>query len=114
MDNFALTAISPLDGRYYDKLSLLRPIFSEYGLIKFLVIVEIRWLQMLTDHAKLPELPPLSARGQKILNAIVDNFSVKDAARIKHIEVGINHDVKAVEYFIKEHISGNKELGNIC
>jgi adenylosuccinate lyase len=114
VDNFSLTALSPLDGRYHDKFQLLRPIFSEYGLIKFRVTVEIRWLQMLAEHAKLPELPYLSARGQSILNAIIENFSEKDAARIKHIEAGINHDVKAVEYFIKEHISGNKELSSIC
>lgn len=113
MENFNLTAISPLDGRYNEKVQALRPIFSEYGLIRFRVIIEIRWLQILAKHAQLPELPHLSSHGQAILNAIIENFSEQDAARIRHIEAGINHDVKAIEYFIKEHISGNKELGSI-
>lgn len=114
MTNFTLTAISPLDGRYHEKVQQLRPIFSEFGLIRFRVIVEIRWLQMLAEHAKLPELPPISHRGLTILNDIIANFSEQDALRIKHIESGINHDVKAVEYFLKEHISGNKELAQVC
>lgn len=113
MENSALTAISPLEGRYHEKVQELRPIFSEYGLIKFRVIVEIRWLQVLAEHAHLPELPRLSSHSQAILNKIIDNFSEKDAARIKHIEAGINHDVKAIEYFLKEHITGNKELAEV-
>lgn len=108
-----LTAISPLDGRYHEKLEPLRPIFSEYALIKFRVIVEIRWLQALIQHAHLPELPPLSKQATGILNGIIDHFSEQDALRIKHIESGINHDVKAIEYFIKEHLAGNQELANI-
>lgn len=108
-----LTAISPLDGRYHEKLEPLRPIFSEYALIKFRVIVEIRWLQALIQHAHLPELPPLSKHATGILNGIIDHFSEQDALRIKHIESGINHDVKAIEYFIKEHIIGNQELAKI-
>lgn len=114
MNNFALTAISPLDGRYSDKLQGLRPLFSEFGLIRFRLIVEVRWLQMLVQQGELPELPRLSAHGQKILNDMIENFSEQDAARVKHIEAGINHDVKAIEYFIKEHISGNKELAQIA
>jgi adenylosuccinate lyase len=110
MDNEALMAISPLDGRYQEKVSSLRSIFSEYGLIRFRVIVEIRWLEMLAEFAALPEVPKLSPHAKKLLNDIVDNFSEQDATRIKHIESGINHDVKAVEYFIKEHIAGNQEL----
>lgn len=113
MTHSQLMAISPLEGRYYDKLINLRPIFSEYGLIRFRVLIEIRWLQMLAEHAHLPELPPLSHHAQSLLNSIVDNFSEQDAARIKHIESGINHDVKAVEYFIKERIRGNAELAKI-
>jgi adenylosuccinate lyase len=113
VENFSLTAISPLEGRYHEKVQALRPIFSEYGLIKFRVIVEIRWLQILAEHAHLPELPRLSARGKTILNDLIENFSEKDALRVKHIESGINHDVKAIEYFLKEHISGNKELAQI-
>jgi adenylosuccinate lyase len=110
MDTAALTAISPLDGRYQDKVSQLRNIFGEFGLIKFRVIVEIKWLEMLLDHANLPELPRASPHARKLLNDIVENFSDQDAARIKHIESGINHDVKAVEYFIKEKIVNNQEL----
>ncbi len=113
MENFLLTAISPLEGRYHEKVQELRPIFSEYGLIKFRVLVEIRWLQILVEHAHLPELPRLSPHSQSILNKIIDQFSEQDAARVKHIEASINHDVKAIEYFLKEHIMGNKELAQV-
>src|SRR5436190_12195337 len=109
----SLMAISPLDGRYQDKLSCVRPIFSEYGLIKFRVLVEIRLLQMLAEHANLPELPPFSHHANDILNAIIEDFSEQDAVRIKHIESGINHDVKAVEYYIKERIANNHELAAV-
>lgn len=114
MDTAALTAISPLDGRYQDKVSQLRSIFSEFGLIKFRVTVEIQWLEMLLDHAKLPELPKISTHARNLLKDIIENFSEQDAARVKHIESGINHDVKAVEYFIKERIDGNAELAPLC
>lgn len=109
----SLMAISPLDGRYHEKMADLRPIFSEYGLMKFRTVVEIRWLEMLASHAELPELPPLSPHAKDVLNEIVDNFSEQDAARIKYIESGINHDVKAIEYFLKERIENNKELAKI-
>ncbi len=114
MDTAALTAISPLDGRYQNKVSQLRSIFSEYGLIRFRIIVEIQWLEMLIDHAKLPELPKISVHARNLLKDIIENFSDQDAARVKHIESGINHDVKAVEYFIKERIDGNPELAPVC
>lgn len=110
MNQTALLAISPLEGRYHEKVSELRPVFSEFGLIKFRVIVEIGWLEMLTEHGKLPELPPLSNHAKNILSALVENFSEQDAARVKHIESGINHDVKAVEYFLKERFANNAEL----
>ncbi len=113
MDASALMAISPLDGRYQEKVTQLRAIFGEYGLIKFRIIVEIRWLIMLAEFADLPEIPRLSPHAKKILEDIIENFSLQDAARVKHIEAGINHDVKAVEYFIKERISGNQELAAI-
>ncbi len=113
MNTFSLTALSPLDGRYQAKMSGLRPIFSEYGLMKFRILVEIRWLQILAEYANLPELPPLSRHAQDLLNGIYENFSEQDALRIKHIESGINHDVKAIEYFIKERIEGNNELAKI-
>lgn len=110
----SITAISPLEGRYQDKVSDLRPIFSEYGLMRFRVLVEVRWLQMLAGHASLPELPTFSPRAYDLLNSLVDNFSEQDAVRIKHIENVINHDVKAVEYFIKEKVENNKELAKVC
>ncbi len=114
MDMTALLAISPLEGRYQEKFNDLRPIFSEYGLIKFRVIVEIRWLQLLAQHARLPELPPLSTQAQTILENIIENFSEQDALRIKEIERGINHDVKAVEYFLKEKFEGHAELAAVA
>lgn len=113
MDITALMAISPLEGRYQEKFNYLRPIFSEFGLIKFRVIVEVRWLQILAEHAHLPELPPLSTHAQHILNGIIENFSEQDALRVKQIESGINHDVKAVEYFLKEKMAGNAELAAV-
>jgi adenylosuccinate lyase len=109
----SLNAISPLDGRYAEKVNNLRPIFSEYGLIKFRVIVEIQWLRTLCEHAQIPELPPLSKHADEVLLSIIENFSEQDAARVKHIESGINHDVKAVEYYIKEKIAENTELSAI-
>lgn len=113
MDTCALMAISPLDGRYHEKVNNLRAIFSEYGLIKFRVVVEIRWIEMLAEHANLAEIPPLSPHAKKMLNDIIENFSEQDAMRVKTIESTINHDVKAVEYFIKEKIAGNAELDTI-
>lgn len=113
MSNFSLMAISPLEGRYAEKVQELRPIFSEYGLMKFRIIVEIRWLQMLAEHGNLHELPPLSKRANDILNSIIENFSEQDAARIKHIESGINHDVKAIEYYLKERVENNAELAKV-
>lgn len=110
MDFAALMAISPLEGRYAEKLNALRPIFSEFGLIKFRVQIEIRWLQMLTEHGKLPELSPLSKQANTLLNSIIDNFSVEDAIRIKEIESSTNHDVKSVEYFLKEKCEPHPEL----
>jgi adenylosuccinate lyase len=109
----ALMAISPLDGRYAEKIQGLRPIFSEFGLIKYRVFVEIRWLQILAELARLPELPKLSSHAIQLLTSIYENFSEKDAERVKNIESSINHDVKAVEYFIKEKIAGNEELNKI-
>lgn len=113
MDLSTLMAISPLEGRYQEKLNDLRPLFSEYGLIRFRLFVEIRWLLMLAEHAKLLELPTLSKHAQNLLENIHQEFSIQDASRIKHIESGINHDVKAVEYFIKERIANNTELSAI-
>jgi adenylosuccinate lyase len=110
MDTNALMAISPIDGRYHGKVDDLRAIFSEFGLMKFRVTVEIRWLEMLAEHANLSEIPKLSSNAKKLLNNIIDQFSIQDAECIKDIESSINHDVKAVEYFIKKRIQDNKEL----
>lgn len=110
MDLSALTAVSPIDGRYGSKTSALRGIFSEYGLIARRVLVEVRWLQCLAAHPDIAEVPALSAAANSQLEAIIDNFAEADAARIKEIERTTNHDVKAVEYFIKERFAGQGEL----
>lgn len=113
MTNFSLTAISPIDGRYADKVDALRPIFSEYGLIRFRVQVEIRWLQALASQAQIVEVPPFSAEVNQLLENILSQFSETDAQRVKTIEKTTNHDVKAVEYFLKEKIAGNAELEKV-
>ncbi|MES9886925.1 MAG: adenylosuccinate lyase [Candidatus Sedimenticola sp. 6PFRAG1] len=110
MELSTLTAVSPVDGRYGSKTEDLRPIFSEYGLIRHRVLVEVRWLQALSNHSGIDEVPPLSVHANNILNNIVDKFSDEDAQRVKNIERTTNHDVKAVEYFLKEKIAGNEEL----
>ena len=106
-----LRAISPADGRYAGKVNDLRDIFSEYGLMRFRVLVEVRWLQCLADEAAVPELGPISSVMKDVLNAIVDGFSLDDAERIKSIEASTNHDVKAVEYFIREKLGDGPETG---
>ncbi|WP_426417696.1 adenylosuccinate lyase [Aestuariirhabdus sp. LZHN29] len=108
-----ITAVSPIDGRYGSKTGSLRPVFSEFGLIRFRVIVEVRWLQCLADHPQISEVPELSAAANALLDRIADNFSEADAERIKEIERTTNHDVKAVEYFIKEQLASNEELNRI-
>ncbi|GBO82859.1 adenylosuccinate lyase [Marinobacter salsuginis] len=110
MELTALTAISPVDGRYGSKVSVFREIFSEYGLIRNRVTVEIRWLQKLAAHPGVTEVPQFSAEANKVLDSLVSEFSLQDAERIKDIERTTNHDVKAVEYFIKEKIAGVPEL----
>ncbi|RBP27878.1 adenylosuccinate lyase [Marinobacter pelagius] len=110
MELTALTAISPVDGRYGSKVSVFRSIFSEYGLIRNRVTVEIRWLQKLAAHPEITEVPAFSAEATSFLDKLVSEFSLEDAERIKEIERTTNHDVKAVEYFIKEKIAGVPEL----
>ena len=100
----ALTALSPLDGRYAGKVDALRPIFSEYGLIKARVKVEVEWLLALANDPGIVELKPFSDAAAARLRALADGFSVEDAARVKAIEATTNHDVKAVEYLIKERL----------
>jgi adenylosuccinate lyase len=101
-----LTALSPLDGRYASKLTELAPIFSEFGLIQRRVAVEIAWLEALCDAEQIPEAQPLDAAERQALRSIAEQFSVDDARRVKTIEATTNHDVKAVEYFIKEKLAG--------
>jgi adenylosuccinate lyase len=110
MDLTALNALSPVDGRYASKVDDLRPIFSEYGLIRHRILVEIRWLQALAEAPEIAEVPPLSEHAKHLLDGIFDGFSEEDAQRVKNIESSTNHDVKAVEYFLKERIAGNAEL----
>lgn len=105
MELSALTAISPIDGRYGEISNPLRAIFSEFSLLKFRVQVEIRWLQKIADCAEIKEVPPFNDYTNSYLNRIITDFSVKDAQRIKIIELTTNHDVKAVEYFLKEKVA---------
>ena len=105
-----LTALSPIDGRYASKADSLRPYLSEFGLIKARVTVEIRWLQSLADNSAIGELAAFDADTNAFLNSIVDDFNEADAQAIKDIEATTNHDVKAVEYFIKDKFRGNQQL----
>ncbi len=114
MDLTSLTALSPVDGRYAAKADPLRALFSEYGLIRHRVIVEVRWLQHLAALPGIVEVPPLSAEASAFLDGIIDNFSVADAGRVKEIERTTNHDVKAVEYFLKEKAAANAEIAAIA
>jgi adenylosuccinate lyase len=110
MDLTTLTALAPIDGRYADKVNDLRKIFSEFGLIRYRTIVELRWLQALAENPAIIEVPPFSADTVAFLNTIIDDFSEVDAERVKAIEKTTQHDVKAVEYFIKEKIKHHKTL----
>ncbi len=110
MNSSPLTNISPVDGRYANKTENLQNIASEYGLIKYRVIVEIAWLKHLAERPDIAELPFLSADAASFLDNIVANFSLEDAQRVKEIEATTNHDVKAIEYFLKEKITANEEL----
>lgn len=114
MELSPLTAVTPVDGRYADKTSGLRPFFSEYGLIYHRVLIEVRWFQYLANSTAVAELAPLSTEAMAALNSIVNEFSITDAETIKAFERTTNHDVKAVEYFIKEKFtdSGQQELIN--
>lgn len=110
MSEFALLALSPLDGRYAGKVDALRPIFSEYGLIKARVKVEVEWLLALANEPGIAELAPFPAAAAARLRALADDFAPAHAARVKEIERTTNHDVKAVEYFIKEQLKDDAEL----
>ena len=108
-----LSALSPTDGRYADKVEGLRDIFSEYGLLSYRVLIEVRWLQWLADEPEIGDLPPLSPVMKDVLNHIVDDFALDDAERIKAIEAKTNHDVKAVEYFIREQLGDGPETQKV-
>ncbi len=105
-----LTALSPIDGRYGARTRVLAPVFSEFGLMHHRLQVEVRWLQALADEPGIPEVPALSEAAKQRLESLIDNFSLADAQRIKTIERTTNHDVKAIEYFIKERIADQPEL----
>lgn len=113
MELSILTAISPIDGRYGHKTADLRAIFSEYALIKFRILVELNWLQALAAESRIKEVPALSKKAQKVLVHIYENFHVEDAKHVKSIEVRTNHDVKAVEYFLKEKFAADNELAAV-
>ena len=108
-----LTSISPIDGRYSAKTGPLKAIFSEYGLIKYRLLVEVRWLEAMSKNSQISEVPEFSLKSKSVLSNIVDNFSLEDAKAIKGIEKTTNHDVKAVEYFLKEKVSSTPELQNV-
>ena len=113
MNLSSLTALSPVDGRYARQTEDLRPYFSEYGLIRHRVLVEVRWLQALSAHPQITEVPAFSEDATALLNAIITDFSEADASRVKEIERTTNHDVKAVEYFLKEKIADNAEINAV-
>jgi adenylosuccinate lyase len=113
MDLSELTAVSPIDGRYGAKTAALRPIFSEYGLMRLRVLVEVRWLQSLAAHPGIAEVPSLSPTASSRLDEIAAGFDEDAATRIKEIEATTNHDVKAVEYFLREQVAGDPELAAI-
>ena len=109
----SLTAISPIDGRYAEKTFSLREIFSEYGLIRNRLYVEIRWLEALSMHPRIREVPQLSSAARRRLEQIADKFDVAEAQRVKAIEDTTNHDVKAIEYYLKEKINSSKDLAGL-
>ncbi len=108
----SLNAISPVDGRYHNKTTALQPYFSEFGLIRYRVIVEIRWLQRLAENPGIHEVHTLSAAANRFLDQLIANFDEKEAAIVKEREKITNHDVKAVEYYIKDKLAANKELAD--
>ncbi len=105
-----LTAISPIDGRYHAKTQALSPIFSEFGLMHARVRIEVEWFRLLARTSTIVEVPPLSSQADRLLQNIIDDFNLSDAERIKNIEKTTNHDVKAIEYFIKQKIGSHAEL----
>ena len=113
MNLTSLSAISPIDGRYAEKTVALREFFSEYGLMRYRVIAEIRWLQALSRHPQIVEVPTLSESAHARLEAVIANFNVDEAQWIKVKEQTTNHDVKAVEYYLKDKAQGHPELAKV-
>ena len=109
----ALTALSPLDGRYQSKVAPLRELFSEYALIRFRVLIEVEWLKALAAEPAIAEVPAFSAATIAQLDTLVGGFSESDAAAVKAIEDRTNHDVKAIEYFLKDRLAGNDEIARV-
>ncbi|KAH9603673.1 hypothetical protein KSS87_009249 [Heliosperma pusillum] len=109
----SLTALSPLDGRYWNKVKDLAPFMSEYGLIRFRVIVEIHWLLMLSRIPEITEVPSFTDETQQFMQGLIDKFVVADALEVKKIEKVTNHDVKAVEYFLKEKCLSHPEISKV-
>ncbi|MDQ8039143.1 MAG: adenylosuccinate lyase [Rickettsiella sp.] len=105
-----LSAISPIDGRYFDKTAELSPLFSEYGLFRFRLLVEIRWIQTLANEPQIKEIKPFSKKTQQELDTLVKKFSINHAKEIKKLEAKTNHDIKAIEYFLKKKLKTNLEL----
>lgn len=113
MELSSLTAVSPLDGRYASKTEELRPIFSEYGLMRFRVQVELTWLKHLAECEQIKEVPAFSKETIDFIDNIISNFSEEDARDIKNREAVTNHDVKAVEYFLKDKTAANAEISKV-
>ena len=116
MPNLALTAttaLTPLDGRYGSKVKNLRPIFSEYGLIRYRSLVEVKWLQALSSNESIKEVPAFSPATNEKLDALIEKFSIDDAEQVKTIEATTNHDVKAVEYFLKQNTESIEEVAAV-
>lgn len=109
----SLTALCPLDGRYRSKIKGLAPYMSEYGLIRFRVLVEIKWLLKLSQNPEIPEVPSFSEEAQSYLQGLIDGFSMDDALEVKKIEKVTNHDVKAVEYFLKQRCDSHPEIAKV-
>ena len=113
MDLTRLTAISPVDGRYGEKTAAMAPLVSEYALLRQRLTVEVRWLQALAAEPAIAEVPELSQEAVRFLERLLEDFDLPAAERIKHIEASINHDVKAVEYFLKERLAEQPELAAV-
>ena len=109
----SLTAVSSVDGRYAGRTAVLREIFSEYGLIRYRVIVEIRWFQALAANTGIPQVSNLSEKANMFLDSLIDDFGLEAAQRVKAIEATTNHDVKAVEYYLKECFAKQEELNSL-